>query len=526
MKRTLNVSPRKVDKNKTLKRTKKPRKPIMIIADNEFMFIERRIVTGLIISTEYIKRVREILQQRSHIGSKTAKLIVNWCFEYFDQYGKAPGLHIQDIFDTKAKALRAEDVEDISDILASLSADFEREDEFNAEYLFDQTMEYFRKCQLKNLKDELSVVEPEEAEQLIADFKPLAIVSSYDKISKFILTIEQLHELDIEKPRLLLAPWLREGQVTFIYGHYGTGKSLLAINIAMLLALNLDNAAEWDIGEWQVKNPTGCLYVDGEMGAVELRERIDQFTYLGEPQYKMLGFPLPEYQLATEHDFVLAERGNQLQIISWLKDNPDYKLLILDSVTTLFGLTDENSNAEWNIKVNPLLRDLKALGVATIILHHSGKDEKRGLRGASAMGAMAHNIFGLTNHGSKNVDEGEAYFTLKKHKQRSGGFQFKSFDIHYSQNHHQTQTIWETEIGTQTTEDFDETQQQILKLLAGRSSQKNIAEKVNCSASWVTQVKNKARELGYLTKEGEPTKLYWEHIYPEENEEESQMGNH
>lgn len=263
-----------------------------------------------------------------------------------------------------------------------------------------------------------------------------------------------------------------------------------------------------------MKNPTGCLYIDGEMGVVELRERLDQFKYLGKQQYPVLGFPLPEYQLATEDDFFLSERKNQLQIINWLKDHLDYKLLILDSVTTLFGLTDENNNAEWSNKIIPLLRDLKALGVATIILHHSGKDERRGLRGASAMGAMAHNIFALINHKNKDIDEGEAYFTLIKNKQRAAGFQFKSFDIHYTQDSGQRETYWDTERAMKRTdEDLDDKQIMIIrKLLRGQSSQKEIAEYIGCTSGYITQVKNKAKDFGYLTGDGKGTKL-WEELY-------------
>ena len=478
--------------------------------------LERWIVTGLIVSTEYAKRIREVLQ-RNLIGSSTARILINWCLEYYDKYDKAPGRHIQDVFNEKKKSLKEDDANDIAEILAGLSDDYEQEEHFNPDYLFDQTLKHFRRYQVRNLNEQLSdALENENvdaAEDLIKEFKPLEIVS-YSNISEFILNLDQMMKLDIEKPRLLMSPWLREGQVTFIYGQYGTGKSLLAINIAELLALNIEDAANWDIGEWQVRNPTGCLYIDGEMGVVELRERLDQFKYLGKQQYPVLGFPLPEYQLATEDDFFLSERKNQLQIISWLKDHPDYKLLILDSVTTLFGLTDENNNAEWSNKINPLLRDLKALGVATIILHHSGKDERRGLRGASAMGAMAHNIFALINHKDKDIDEGEAYFTLIKNKQRAAGFQFKSFDIHYTQDSGQRETYWDTERAMKRTdEDLDDKQIMIIrKLLRGQSSQKEIAEYIGCTSGYITQVKNKAKDFGYLTGDGKGTKL-WEELY-------------
>jgi len=118
-------------------------------------------------------------------------------------------------------------------------------------------------------------------------------------------------------------------------------------------------------------------------------------------------------------------------------------LVILDSASTLFGLQEENSNSEWNNKVNPLLRDLRALGVSCILLHHAGKDNKKGLRGASSMGAMAQNVFRIINHPSKDIDEGQAWFTLLKDKQRSAGFSFNPFSLKYIQGDDQKTTTWE-----------------------------------------------------------------------------------
>jgi RecA-family ATPase len=141
--------------------------------------------------------------------------------------------------------------------------------------------------------------------------------------------------------------------------------------------------------------------------------------------------------------FSLSDRVNQQKIIRWLKDHPTYKLVVFDSVSTLFGLQEENDNSEWNNKINPLLRDLRALGVACILLHHAGKDGKKGLRGASAMGAMAHNLFRLTNHGGKDIDKGEAWFVLSKDKQRAAGYSFRPFSLKYTQNDGETETTWE-----------------------------------------------------------------------------------
>ena len=261
------------------------------------------------------------------------------------------------------------------------------------------------------------------------------------KLNEFILTAEQISKQNKEKPLMLMDPWLCAGQTTIIYGNYGSGKSLLTISVAYVLGLRNFDRSECDIGEWFVKNSTGCLYIDGELGEREMEERVKQFEWLGRQQHRLRILSVPEYQLKTEDSFYLSNRLNQLKIIEWLRDNPNYKLIVLDSASTLFGLQEENDNSEWNNKINPFLRDLRAMGVACLLLHHAGKDNKRGLRGASAMGAMAHNIFRLTDHDKKM--HGEAWFVLTKNKQRAAGRGFKDFSLKYYQNEDQTETSWD-----------------------------------------------------------------------------------
>lgn len=242
---------------------------------------------------------------------------------------------------------------------------------------------------------------------------------------------------------------MRAGQANIIYSIPGTGKSLLTLAIAYVLGADNYEDSSCQIGSWQVINPTGCLYVDGEMGEIEVEERIKQFEWIGKqpPGYKFKVLSVPEYQLETEDMFYLSQRENQQKIIKWLQEHPTYKLIVLDSITTLFGLIDENDNSEWNNKINPFLRDLKAIGVASILLHHAGKSNKKGLRGASSIEAMLHFIFRLTDHEKKNIDKGEAWFVIKKDKQRVGGFSFKTFALKFTQNHDQTETYWdETDI--------------------------------------------------------------------------------
>jgi hypothetical protein len=408
--------------------------------------IERKIIIGLISSTEYCEKVKDIWNIQL-LESAAAKLIAGWAWEYFIKYSKAPGHEIETIYYSKLKDGKiqknlAEEIEE--DILPGLSAESTEED-VNLQYLIEETEKYFSSQHLKQLSDNVQALiaagRISEANDLAIKFKPLDKVTV--KLEDFILTVQKIREKGRPHPTILMKPWLREGQTTIIYGNYGSGKSLLAIAVAYMLGLRDYKTEDCEMGEWFIKNPTGTLYIDGELGEQEMDDRVQCFEWLGSQKYKMEILSVPEYQLSTGDTFYLSSRINQLKIIKWLKEHPRYKLTVLDSASTLFGLENENDNSEWNNKVNPFLRDLRALGVACLLLHHAGKDNKRGLRGASAMGAMAHNIFRLTIPKEKDIDEGEAWFTLSKDKQRAKGFMFKKFSLHFTQNEEQTETHWE-----------------------------------------------------------------------------------
>jgi len=412
--------------------------------------IERKIIIQLIVSTEFHQRLAR-LWDTSLFESATAKLIASWCSDYFQKYGKAPGKAMEALFYQKVKkGLLAKDLaEEIeTEILPSLSQEYEVEEESETiDFIVDEAMSYFNERRLLQHSDQIknlvSKNKIKEAEKKIIDYIPLENINN--SLNAHIKTIKQIRQEDKPKPIVIMSSWLKQGQTTIIYAGPGVGKSLLAILVSYLVGLHEYDDKEQEIGKWQVKHPTGCLYIDGEIGEIEMEERIAQFEWLGKQsnRHRIKVLSIPEYQFATEDSFTLATRENQLKIIQWLKENNDYKLIVLDSVSTLFGLVEENDNSEWSNKVNPFLRDLRALKVACILLHHSGKEGKRGLRGASAMGAMAHNIFKLSDHPDKDRDLGEAWFIITKDKQRGAGFGFKSFALHFSQNSSKTETHWE-----------------------------------------------------------------------------------
>ena len=59
---------------------------------------EDKLLIGLVTSTNFIRDVSPIFQS-NYIESSFGRVVSNWCFDYFDKYQKAPGIHIEDLFD-------------------------------------------------------------------------------------------------------------------------------------------------------------------------------------------------------------------------------------------------------------------------------------------------------------------------------------------------------------------------------------------------------------------------------------------
>ena len=140
--------------------------------------IERRIIIGLVTSTEYVQKMRK--KFNLHIfQSNTARRIATWCIEYYDKYNKAPGELIEDIFYEKAKAKNfpkdvAEEIEE--DILPSLSEEY-LENSLNIDYLIDETNKYLIERALLQHSDTIKALvesgEIVEAEKQAASFNAI-----------------------------------------------------------------------------------------------------------------------------------------------------------------------------------------------------------------------------------------------------------------------------------------------------------------------------------------------------------------
>ena len=210
--------------------------------------LERTIIIGLIVSTEFNQRMKQKWTPNL-FDSPTAKRIATWVKEYFEKYGKAPGKDIEPIFYEKAKNGLPKDLaEEIEEeILPSLSKQYEDEN-INLEYLVEKSTEYFNERALLRHSEEIKALVEDgkisEATAKASSYRPMTSdMGSWIDLSDETIMEEKIKtafnrstEPLIRYPRDLGKFWnqqLVRGGFVALFGPEKRGKSFIMLDFAM-----------------------------------------------------------------------------------------------------------------------------------------------------------------------------------------------------------------------------------------------------------------------------------------------------
>lgn len=189
-------------------------------------------------------------------------------------------------------------------------------------------------------------------------------------------------------------PWLVEnllmdGQVTMLTGRGGDGKSLLALQVAVMVATRAE------FGWWQARQRRNVLILNAEDNIDEQRRRL-----LGVCEVMDVDPRLPEGRLFTmdRESLVLVHRDPEDGAV---KPSPLYDrlaalireheigLVVIDPLVEAHVGIDENSNADMKELVIMLRRLARLRAIPLLIVHHSRKGasggDQDGARGGSAL---------------------------------------------------------------------------------------------------------------------------------------------
>lgn len=170
---------------------------------------------------------------------------------------------------------------------------------------------------------------------------------------------------------------IKEKTLIMFYGPRGIGKTLFLMSLAQSISTGTPFL------DLQIDHPRFVLYIDGEMQAEEMKERLELIN--GPFANNRLRFLLSEDMFGSFFRYLnFAEYIDQEALLNLLAhyeaitEKP--AVIILDNISSLVQGPDENSNTEQSQFLD-FLRALRHYGHSIITAHHTGKDGRQ--RGAS-----------------------------------------------------------------------------------------------------------------------------------------------
>jgi len=170
------------------------------------------------------------------------------------------------------------------------------------------------------------------------------------------IAASELMTVALPDRELILDPILASNALALLYGPRGLGKTFVALGIAWAVASGASFL------NWTASRPRRVLYVDGEMAAVDLRERL-KLLGSAPPTLKFLMADLSTQSLP---DLGYYEGLSRLQQ-SW--DDPE--LVVLDNLSSLAGF--RTGNADCWTELQRFLMLQRRSGRAMLVVHHANK---------------------------------------------------------------------------------------------------------------------------------------------------------
>ena len=181
--------------------------------------------------------------------------------------------------------------------------------------------------------------------------------------------LSELDIYDLPPPKPLIHAWLYRETLAVLYGPPKKGKTFVAIDIAMAVA----TGSGWAGGDVEAGNVLYCLG-EGLSGLGRRMKAWRTHHHIDEKANLWITGSVP--QLSSPED--VAQLLNDLGDI-----RPD--LIVIDTLARAAIGVEENSSKEMGMVIAGAELIKEHTGACVLLVHHTGKDTERGLRGSSAL---------------------------------------------------------------------------------------------------------------------------------------------
>lgn len=187
---------------------------------------------------------------------------------------------------------------------------------------------------------------------------------------------------------------LSENSLSIIYGRAGCGKTSFILN----LILSLSQKSIKKFADKNIKKYGKTLYITGE-GVDGLYKRINSWSSYNDINKKDINTVfLPLSNIDINNYMTQSKFINTL--VDVLSQNPDIFIIVIDTISN-FNIS-ENSSSSINNFVSLLRKNFNGKKISIILIHHSGKDINKGIRGSSNFLAIADTVFKLEKQNKEN----------------------------------------------------------------------------------------------------------------------------
>jgi len=282
----------------------------------------------------------------------------------------------------------------------------------------------------------------------------------------------------------IVKPWLTEQSITLIAGERGSGKTWFALSLLDSITRGIP------FGPWTTLTPVPCLYLDGELPPQDIQDRLKSINQSEDRKCKLLIYNNAVVVAYGAEKANLNDPEWQTRMQRFLVEK-NIRLWVVDNLSALTPGIDENSKKDFD-PINQFFLQLRFAGIATIVLHHTGK---KGLqRGTSAREDVIDTSIILKKPSDYSAKQGARFilsFTKSRVATRDGNLLADVlFHLQETTDGH---TIWEFEHMR------TESKSEILQMLNNGVKNRDIANILNVSASYVSKIKKQAIKDGILT---------------------------
>lgn len=219
-----------------------------------------------------------------------------------------------------------------------------------------------------------SKIEPKSSEIQTVEEDKEQSSEKIDLYQLYPVPADEFVKVEIKRPDYIIYPFFRENETALIYAQRGVGKTWFALTLAAGIS-----QGRWLFGApfWYCTKARKVLYLDGEMAAPDLQERLISIR----GNNPNLIIENPEFGKRSNSLDLFDDRC-QAAVIK-LAIDMQIEVIVIDNLATLYHCPKPNDSESWR-QYDKFIIECRRLGIALIIIDHCGKNFDNGAAGSYA----------------------------------------------------------------------------------------------------------------------------------------------